>query len=273
MIKISNPIPKSFFIYITIILVCLSVFLAPSNESAKASIYQPKAELPSDVFFISKNIESSSQNSQTSSQISISSKVETGDKTSNVLGEIKANAEVQPEKVVAITKINKGSKYLAKQFGSKIGQKHMDQCNSTLAGRKFLEAFKSEGEDKQLIACAVLNNENGSHDLETRGVCSLKFMENGDYRRCVYSNINSAGIDLGLFQINSFYQAKRITKLAGPEYACTFQNSKDWADPCNKKKAEWLFNIDNQLLIIKDIYKEQGFTPWVAYNKNVKPYL
>jgi hypothetical protein len=166
------------------------------------------------------------------------------------------------------------SKYLKTMFGksrNKSGQQHLDQCKSTDAGRRFLQEFEEYGIDKQLIACVSLNYENGSHDLFTRGVCNAKYMEGGDYRRCNYADINSAGFDLGLFQINSFYQATRITKLGGP--SCYFVNSKDWTDPCNKAKGEWLFSLDNQIKIIKDIYNEQGFDPWVAYLKNVKPYL
>jgi hypothetical protein len=193
--------------------------------------------------------------------------------------DIKVSADVELVKPKAVIpkaikeELPTGSKYLKTWFGKKTGQMHLDQCKTTEAGRKFLEAFAEYGIDNQLIACATLNNENGTHDLFTRGVCNEKYQEGGDYRRCVYADINSAGLDLGLFQINSYYQATRITKLAGQEYACKFTNSRDWSDPCNKLKAEWLFDIDNQILIIKDIYNEQGFKPWSAYNSNVKPYL
>jgi hypothetical protein len=166
------------------------------------------------------------------------------------------------------------SKYLNTVFGKnnkKTGQQHLDQCNSTEAGKTFLQAFAEYGADDQVIACASLNYENGTHDLLTRGVCNAKYMENGDYRRCNYADINSAGFDIGLFQINTYYQAKTITRLGGP--ACNFVNSRDWTDPCVKLKAEWLFDINNQIKIIKDIYSNQGFTPWVAYLINVKPFL
>ena len=165
MIKISNPIPKSFFIYITIILVCLSVFLAPSNESAKASIYQSKAELPSDVFFISRNTDSSSQNSQTSSQISISSKVETGDKTSNVLGEIKVNAEVQPEKVV-VEKQTSVQKIIAKDKVNVINKFLIKNCPKVatgMDGNAFLELENKYKIDSYvIIAIAVADSSCGA---------------------------------------------------------------------------------------------------------------
>lgn len=92
-------------------------------------------------------------------------------------------------------------------------------------------------------------------------------------RKCDYASDNSNGVDGGLFMINTYFQATRITKLGGKELACNFSDSRNSKDPCNKKKLTWLHNLDNQILIVKDIYKEQGFTPWVAYNDHVKPYL
>lgn len=165
MIKILNPIPQNFFVYIAIILVCLSVFLAPNNESAKASIYQPKAELPSDVFFVSKNIESSSQNSQTSSQISSSSQKKIEDKTSNVLGEIKANAESQPEKVV-VEKQTSVQKMLAKDKVNIINKFLIKNCPKVatgIDGNTFLELENKYKIDSYvIIAIAVADSSCGA---------------------------------------------------------------------------------------------------------------
>jgi|694.fasta_scaffold77929_5 molybdopterin converting factor small subunit len=167
------------------------------------------------------------------------------------------------------------SKYLDKWFNNKTGQTHWDICNSKEVGKKFIEAFAEFGADAQVIACVTLNHENGvvGGDYITNAVspCWSTNAKQAQARQCDYASDNSAGVDAGLFMINTFYQANRITKLGGE--ACTFADSKNPKDPCNVKKITWLHNIDNQISIIKDIYREQGFQPWVAYLKHVKPYL
>ncbi len=128
-------------------------------------------------------------------------------------------------------------------------------------GRKFYEAFKNEfGEEIGNKAVITIYYENGTLWEKTVGVCSSKYQIGGDYRNCNYADINSAGMDVGLKQINTFYQRDRIAKLGGPK--CTHGNSRDRSDACNQKQIEWLHNLDNNLKISIDIYREQGFGPW-----------
>lgn len=156
----------------------------------------------------------------------------------------------------------------AKWFGDKTGAMHMERCNSTELGQKFVGMFREKyGEDVAYIACATLNAENGHHNQFAVAACGLSSAHS-----CAYASMNSAGMDAGLFMINTYYQAKRITKLGGP--ACEFTiDSRSIDDPCNTAKIAWLHNIDNQMTIIMDIYAEQGFKPWVAYLDKVEPYL
>jgi hypothetical protein len=151
----------------------------------------------------------------------------------------------------------------------------MDICNSVPTGIKFVEAFKEFGEDAQVIACVTLNFENGivgnDYMVDAVSPCWSTSPKLAKARKCTYASDNSKGVDAGLFMINTFFQAKRISKLGGP--ACTFKDSKNTKDPCNIQKINWLHNLDNQILIIKDIYREQGFEPWVAYKKHVKRFV
>jgi hypothetical protein len=170
----------------------------------------------------------------------------------------------------------KGSKYLAKWFNTKTGQMHMDSCLSKDIGKRFVNAFAEFGEDAQVIACVTLNHENGitNGDYMVTAVspCWSTNTKQAASRTCTYASDNSVGVDAGLFMINTFHQRKRIAKLGGP--TCNFTvDSKSPSDPCNAQLIPWLHNIDNQILIILDIYRGQGFQPWVAYIKHVKPYL
>jgi len=169
------------------------------------------------------------------------------------------------------------SKYLDKWFKNRTGQTHWDICNSNAVGQKFVKAFEEFGKDAQVIACVTLNYENGIvggvYRTDAVSPCWSTNTQQAVARKCTYASDNSHGVDAGLFMINTFFQAKRITKLGGPGFACSFVDSKNASDPCNVKKIAWLHNIDNQILIIKDIYREQGFQPWVAYIKHVKPFV
>jgi len=169
------------------------------------------------------------------------------------------------------------SKYLSKWFKNRTGQTHWDICNSADTGKKFVKAFEEFGADAQVIACVTLNYENGIvggvYRTDAVSPCWSTNTQQAVARKCTYASDNSHGVDAGLFMINTFFQAKRITKLGGADLACSFADSKNASDPCNVKKIAWLHNIDNQILIIKDIYREQGFQPWVAYNKHVKPFV
>ena len=167
------------------------------------------------------------------------------------------------------------SKYLQKWFFDRTGQMHMDECN-TPVGRKFVDAFSEFGMDAQVIACVTLNFENGKINGEyvTNAVspCWKTNTIQAKARSCDYASDNVAGIDAGLFMINTYFQYNRINKLSGLA-PCYFGDSRNPHDPCNKPRVEWLHNLDNQISIIKDIYREQGFSPWVAYNLHVKPYV
>jgi hypothetical protein len=133
-------------------------------------------------------------------------------------------------------------------------------------GLKLWNAFNSEfGATVADTAAISLYYENGTLKTDTVGVCNPIHQIGGDYRNCAYADMNSAGMDVGLKQINTFYQAKRITKLGGEP--CTFRDSKDRNDPCNQKKIAWLFNVDNNIKIALDIYREQGFRPWYGYRR------
>lgn len=182
-----------------------------------------------------------------------------------------AKQEVKKESV------STNSKYLSKWFGKKTGQMHWDICNSKEVGRKFIEAFAEFGIDSQVIACVTLNHENGivGGEYITNAVspCWSTNARQAVARQCDYASDNSKGVDAGLFMINTFYQANRITKLGGQDLACSFGDSKNPKDPCNIKKIAWLHNVDNQIMIVKDIYRQQGFQAWVAFLKHVKPYL
>jgi hypothetical protein len=128
-------------------------------------------------------------------------------------------------------------------------------------GLKLWQAFNNKhGVEIADKAGISLFYENGTFKPDSIGVCSAKHMIGGDYRNCNYADLNSAGLDVGLKQINTFYQANRITKLGGE--ACTFGDSRDRNDPCNQKKLNWLLNVENNIKIALDIYSEQGFSPW-----------
>jgi hypothetical protein len=186
-----------------------------------------------------------------------------------------AKQEAKQEATPVTTESKPESKYFKKWFGKKTGQTHVDMCQSNDTGKKFMKAFAEFGADAQVVACVTLNHENGivGGDYITNAVspCWSTAPKLAQKRQCTYASDNSKGVDAGLFMINTYYQSKRISKLGGP--SCTFEDSKNAKDPCNVKKIAWLHNLDNQIKIILDIYREQGFEPWVAYKKHVKPYV
>jgi hypothetical protein len=133
-------------------------------------------------------------------------------------------------------------------------------------GKMFYDAFNekygTETADKMAI---VLMFKNGSLSPDTVGVCSPKYRIGGDYRNCNYADLNSAGMDVGVKQVNSFYQASRIKKFS--KIDCMPQNSRDRADECTKAIVDWLRVPENNLKIAMDLYDEQGFRPWVGAKK------
>lgn len=194
--------------------------------------------------------------------------------------------EVAPVEEVAIVKqtvdntikLAPNSKYLSKWFNKRTGQMHWDICQSNATGRKFVAAFEEFGADKQVIACVTLNYENGivggNYITDAVSPCWSTNAAQAQARKCTYASDNADGVDAGLFMISTYWQSKNgnIAKLGGPTCK-TFQDSKDPKDPCNAQLIPWLHDIDNQIKIVKHIYKNQGFTPWVAYNKHVKPFI
>lgn len=146
--------------------------------------------------------------------------------------------------------------------GSVLIEKGKSNPNALKLWQAFADRF---GADIADIAIISLYYENSSYDTTTVGVCNPIHQINGNYKNCVYADLNTHGMDVGLKQINTFYQAERITKLGGE--ACNFVDSKDRKDPCNQKKIAWLLDIDNNIKISLDIYAEQGFMPWYGYRK------
>jgi hypothetical protein len=133
-------------------------------------------------------------------------------------------------------------------------------------GLKLWQAFfDKHGQVVADTAGISLFYENGTLKVDSVGVCSKKYMIDGDYRNCNYADLNSAGFDAGLKQINTFYQRKRIEKLSGIK--CQIVNSKDRKDPCTAQYINWLINPNNNIAIALDIYSEQGFTPWYGWKR------
>jgi hypothetical protein len=141
--------------------------------------------------------------------------------------------------------------------GAAIIDEAMGNTNARKLWDQFNLHFGGEVANKAIIS---LKFENGTFDSNTVGVCSPVYQINGDYRRCVYSDLNTAGMDAGLKQINTFYQRYRIAKLGGP--SCEPVNSRDITDPCTASQVEWLKNVDNNIHMAVDIYAESGFQPW-----------
>ena len=137
-------------------------------------------------------------------------------------------------------------------------------CNASANCKQYRQAFTDNfGERVGKMASVKLFFENGSFWERTTGVCSAKYQRNKDHRQCIYADINSAGVDLGVGQVNSFYQRKRIAALGGPN--CEHRNSRDMADPCNQRIAEWLYVPENNIKVVISIYRENGgFDRWTA---------
>ena len=146
------------------------------------------------------------------------------------------------------------------------GQKILDIVKGDPNGLKLWQAFNNKfGTEIADTAAISLYYENGTMKVDSVGVCNRKFMIKGDYRNCTYADMNSAGMDAGLKQINTFYQRKRIAKLSGIN--CKIVSSRDRKDPCTAQLVTWLINPDNNILIALDIYQEQGFTPWYGWKR------
>ena len=148
----------------------------------------------------------------------------------------------------------------------KTGQELLDYGHSDPNAKKLWQAFFDRyGQEVADTALITLFYENGTFKPDTVGVCSFKYQVNGDYRNCVYADMNTEGMDAGLKQINTYYQRYRIAKLGGE--ACEPSNSRDITDPCTASHVQWLKNVDNNIMIALDIYAEQGFIPWIGYKR------
>jgi hypothetical protein len=163
---------------------------------------------------------------------------------------------------------NISTKLFKLNSGKKVTGKYLlDIVKSNANGLKLWQAFFDKyGQVVADTAGISLFYENGTMKVDSVGVCSKKYMIGGDYRNCNYADLNSAGFDAGLKQINTFYQRKRIEKLSGIK--CTIGNSRDRKDPCTAQYIAWLINPDNNIAIALDIYSEQGFCPWYGARRS-----
>lgn len=148
----------------------------------------------------------------------------------------------------------------------KTGGEIVDYVKGNYNGLKLWNAFNEKyGAEVANTAAITLFYENGTLWEYTTGVCSAKHRINGDYRNCNYADINSAGFDAGLKQINTWYQRHRIAKLGGPN--CQQSNSRDRSDPCVQLLIAWLHDVDNNIKITLDIYRDSGFNAWYGYRR------
>jgi hypothetical protein len=137
--------------------------------------------------------------------------------------------------------------------------------NGRLFYDAYLEKYGAEIADTMAIS---LMFENATMWEKTVGVCDAKFWIKGNRLDCNYANRNSAGFDVGVKQVNTFYQNNRINKLA--KTTCLFKNkaeSKERSNKCNQELIDWLIIPENNLKISLDLYSEQGFKPWYGYKQ------
>lgn len=187
--------------------------------------------------------------------------------------EVATNEPVQVTQVVQQSSSVRDRSFLMNNGTYMTGAQIIDEAMGNDNARKLWDQFNlhfgGEVANKAIIA---LKFENGSYWERTTGVCNPIHWINGDYRNCAYPDMNSAGFDVGLKQINTFYQSggeahknlpSRFAKLGGP--TCKFNTvaeSKDRNHPCNQEIMNWLYNVDNNIHIAVDIYAESGFQPW-----------
>lgn len=146
--------------------------------------------------------------------------------------------------------------------GAAIIDEALGNPNARKLWDQFNLHFGGEVANKAIISKKF---ENGTYWELTVGVCDPIHQINGDYRNCVYANRNSMGMDVGLTQINTYYQRYRIASLGGP--SCEHLDSKDRNDPCNQQQIAWLHNVDNNIAVAVNLYAEQGFCPWYGYQR------
>lgn len=186
---------------------------------------------------------------------------------------IGANADFNKDLILNEPNIKFG-KFLNKKFGKNlIGKNLIERCNKDQNVLKLMKRWAEKGEDFEFFACSVAVYENGSFKTDTVGVCSRKYQINGDYRNCIFADLNSNGMDVGLIQANTFFQSKNgnIKRLGGPD--CVPSSTKDRTDPCNVKLIDWLSNVDNNINLSYQVLNTQGLSAWSAFNTNVKPFI
>ncbi len=172
------------------------------------------------------------------------------------------NDETSPIQNLTFT-LNNGKKVSGKEL--------IDEVKANPNGNKLYQAFlEKHGVVVADISAITLKYENGTYWEKTTGVCSKKYQIGGDYRNCNYADLNSAGLDAGLKQINTYYQKARIEKLSGIKCDMGKSQSKDRANECNQKLVEWLHNVDNNITIALDLYEESGFGPWYGCKRAFK---
>lgn len=155
------------------------------------------------------------------------------------------------------------------------GAQIIDEAMGNANARKLWDQFNLHfGGEIANTAIISLKFENGSYWERTTGVCNQIHWINGDYRDCAYPDMNSAGFDVGIKQINTFYQSgglnepSRIAKLGGPN--CRFESkeaSKVRSHPCNQEIMNWLYVPQNNIHIAVDLFADQGFCPWYGWRR------
>jgi hypothetical protein len=148
----------------------------------------------------------------------------------------------------------------------KSGADIISYVRSNPNGEKLYQSFLQISKEEADKSAITLFYENGTLWEKTVGVCNPIHWIGGDYRNCAYADINSNGLDVGLIQVNTWYQRHRIMRLSGIN--CTIQATRDRNDPCNAQLIAWLHNVDNNILIAREIHSESGWTPWYGAHRS-----
>jgi hypothetical protein len=260
--------------FLPIIVIAIAAIIIPLSMQKNTTVDLPKTER-SEIFVEAVELVEKQEeviieeSSQTTTTTPIQEEEKKEEVSSPVIAKVEA-PKVAP-KPAGKTPIEQGK--FPKNGGGIITYDTINNhCNSNADCVKLRQAFTDRfGDRVGKKAMVTLFYENGTFWSKTVGVCSKKYQINGDYRNCNYADINSAGLDAGLKQINTWFQRKRIAKLGGAN--CTPKNSRDRSDSCNQQLIEWLHNVDNNIKIALDIYSESGFSMWVgARRANINNY-
>lgn len=186
----------------------------------------------------------------------------------------KAKVEVKPIVAQNQSKIDRWKQTTFGIKNKQTGQQLLDRCNSNNNAKAIMQVFKTESDQAEVLSCFIMSYENWSFKADTVGVCNKKYQIGGDYRNCIFADINSNGMDVGLIQINSYFQSKNgnIAKSGGPDCVPTISNGRDRSDPCNQEIIEWLSNPSNNAKVALRVWKTQGITAWHGANQNIIPF-